>query len=107
MPDCFWAGFLNSREPGCSADSPPPDLCDGVPPPPASFDICGSTGGGDECEVNWVVCDSTPIPAGYSLAAGSLGCRNFASTPTTVTLIRECDAATFIVPVGDADIVCC
>lgn len=84
MADCFWTGFINSFA-----------------------SECGGTGGGEECEVSWALYPETPLPAGYSLDPETLGCRNFADTPSTVTVIRECDVQTFIVPVGSADIVCC
>lgn len=103
MP-CFWAGFLGSREPGCSADTSPPDPCAGIPEPPAFIDIEGSTGctpGG----VSWVPVEGG-FPAGYAVVSG-LGCIEGISPPGNVVLVRECDAEEFVVPVGDANIICC
>jgi hypothetical protein len=103
MP-CFWAGFIGSREPGCSGDTPPPDPCDGIGDPPTQLDIEGSTGcipGG----VSWAPVEGG-LPAGYNVVSG-LGCIAGTTPPTSVVLVRKCDATEFVVPVGDADIICC
>lgn len=103
MPDCFWTGFIGSYDSACGAAPPPPDGCDGVPALPPSVDIAGSTGGGAACPVLW----AAPVFEGYIVSPAWEACSAFDANPTSVTYIRECDAAIFIVPVGSADIVCC
>jgi hypothetical protein len=103
MP-CFWTGFIGSREPGCSGDTPPPDPCDGIAGPPASIDIWGDS---SICPgQNFWEPAPGELPTGYAVDSG-LGCTDYDETPTTVVLIRTCDAQTFVVNVGAADIVCC